>query len=104
MKFVLKVNEERWHDMMKSEFDALSVEAGFGPCAPNMYDEIEMVYMEVGSLSKEDMVQLYWKHTGVYETLVQLAHAKKAIAFLANRNRREISDAVAAAFGRGAAQ
>ena len=90
--------------MMKSEFDALSVEAGFGPCAPNMYDEIEMVYMEVGSLSKEDMVQLYWKHTGVYETLVQLAHAKKAISLLANRNRVEIKNAVAAAFGREAAK
>ena len=76
--------------MMMSEFNALSRKAGFGDCAPHMYDEIEMVYMEIGFLGKEEMVQLYWRHTGLYETLVQQVHEKRRLKAELRSNRERI--------------
>jgi len=52
--------------MMKIEFDRIGRDLGFGECAPNMWDEIERVYMGAERVSKEAICYAYWTANGYH--------------------------------------
>lgn len=51
---------------MKWEFDRIGQDLGYGNCAPEMYDEIERVYMCAERVSKEALCYAYWTGNGYY--------------------------------------
>ena len=52
--------------MMKHEFDRIGRDLGYGDCAPEMWDEIERVYMGAEKVSKEGICYAYWTGNGYY--------------------------------------
>lgn len=63
--------------MSYEEFGRISRELKVGDCPGQMFwDDIELVYMSTG-FSKETMARLYWKDTGLFESIV--AHIKAHI-------------------------
>lgn len=56
--------------MTKEEFDKASEEAGFGRCADNMWDEIELCYSSSDRIDRDLMVDIYWHEPGIYRTIL----------------------------------
>lgn len=61
--------------MTKLEFDRMSVEAGFGPCADYMWPEIERMYSTSDRISKELAVDIYWHEPGIYREILSLRYS-----------------------------
>lgn len=51
---------------MKWEFDRIGRDLGYGDCAPEMYEEIERVYICAERVSKEALCYAYWTGNGYY--------------------------------------
>lgn len=51
---------------MKWEFDRIGRDLGYGDCAPEMYEEIDRVYMCAERVSKEALCYAYWTGNGYY--------------------------------------
>lgn len=66
--------------MTKQEFDKASTEAGFGPCADYMWDEIEKCYSTSDDIDRDLMVYIYWNEPGIYRDILYARWSIMAMA------------------------
>ena len=80
--------------MLKQEFDRISRNMGYGPCADNMFDEIERMYSAHDDMTKEAAVYIYWNKPGVYREILDLREkiTKKLISLSKANLGRESFD------------
>lgn len=71
--FARKVQPTHEDDAMtKDEFDRMSMDAGFSPCADYMWPEVEQVYSTSDLIDKDLVVDIYWHEPGIHREILAL--------------------------------
>ena len=79
--------------MEKTEFDRLSEKMGYGPCAHDMWPEIELFYSAHDNITKELAAFVYWNEPNAYREILALRRAiekKLETMFRAHAGKPEV--------------